>query len=370
MNMNSISRTYVIVLVVLLSLCMQTTAVAQTRFHVEASRPAIVRDEPDSGGELLMRLTRGDKLNAVTAQQNGTFYHVSLPNGETGFVSRYVVRLHEGLASGVPEPGASFEPGSGLTNLELERAAFHLAVGTPKGYRILVREAYVSGYDPRLKIPSWVQYRLTKAKSEDDTFPRTDAFDEDAALPPQARATLEDYRNSGYARGHMSPADDARFSDSAEHDTNLLTNIAPQVGDTFNASIWKTLENRIRGWVKDRDDLTIIMGPVFESRDVVLTIERQPATERQMLYNVIGESDVAVPAAFFKIVIDARDPDNIDTLAFIIDHIETEPGPERDLARYLVSIDEIEEATGLEFLATFSEQVQDDVESEPAPALW
>ena len=44
----------------------------------------------------------------------------------------------------------------------------------------------------------------------------------------------------------------------AELESNLLTTIAPQIGATYNGSIWKTIENRVRGWVIDREDLTVI----------------------------------------------------------------------------------------------------------------
>ena len=60
--------------------CMFGVAHGQ-EFYVEASRNAIVRDEPNSGGEQLLRLERGHQLNAVTGQQTSSFYHVFLPNG-------------------------------------------------------------------------------------------------------------------------------------------------------------------------------------------------------------------------------------------------------------------------------------------------
>jgi endonuclease G len=217
-----------------------------------------------------------------------------------------------------------------------------------------------------------VQYRLTRARSEDNSFPRSDAFEEDAEFPPQARATLDDYAavSSDYARGHMAPADDMRWSESAEGQSNLLTNIAPQIGQTFNGSIWKTIENRVRSWVMDREDLTIICGPVFESRPRVYPIARQPQTERQKLYNVVGENDVAVPTAFFKIVVDMRNQQSPNLLAFLVPHIETQPGPERRIETYLTSVDRIEELSGLDFLTNLPDNVQEEIESVVAAAPW
>ena len=341
-------------------------------FYVEASRNAIVRDLPDRDSESRLRLERGDQLNAVTDEQTNRFYNVFLPNGEVGWVSSYVVRLHEGRAPEPPDVAVMPGVGGGLTTNERVYAEFHLAMGKPRGYKEIIREGYVVGYDPMLKIPVWMQYRLTRTRSQDNSFPRTDAFEEDAVVPPQARATRDDYEGLGgtYVRGHMAPAEDMRWSESAEEQSNLLTNIAPQIGSSFNGSIWKTIENRVRSWVMDREDLTIICGPVFEARQRVQQIERQPETERQKLYNVIGENNVAVPTAFFKIVVDMRNQLNPDILAFLVPHIETVPGPERRIETYLTSVDRIEELTGLDFLTNLPMNVQENIESIMAMNPW
>ena len=348
--------------------------VDQPRYYVQASRTAIVRAEPDGNARMLLRLQRGDRLNAVTGEQTDSFYHVVLPNGDNGWVSRYVVRLHRGVAAeSVPSPtGADVATGTGLTARQREYAAFHLAVGVPRGYTVLVREGYVAAYDPSLKIPVWVQYRLTRERSENDTHPRSNAFDEDAELRPQARATLGDYAavSTDYVRGHMAPAADMRWSESAERASNLLTNIAPQIGATYNGSIWRTIEDRIRVWILARGDLTVICGPVFSSRPSTVQINRQPVTLRQKVFNVIGENDVAVPSAFFKIIVDARDPEHPDVLAFLVPHIATELGPERSVETHLTSVDRIEELTGLDFLGSLSEQVQREVEAVVPGAPW
>ncbi len=341
-------------------------------FHIQASRNAIVREQPNSASDPLLRLQRGDQLNAVTAQQTDRFYNVFLPDGHTGWVSSYVVRLHNGPATNAPDVAVVPGVGGGLTTQERAYAALHLAIGKPTGYKEIIRQGYALAYDPKLKIPVWVQYRLSKEQSEDDTHERTDDFDEDGELPPQARATLEDYSavSSDYVRGHMAPANDMLWSENAELQSNLLTNIAPQIGNHYNGSIWKTIENRVRAWVKDRPDLTIICGPVFQARPRVRTIQRQPVTERQQLFNVIGENDVAVPTAFFKIVVDMQNPQNPDVLAFLVPHIDTVAGPERNIETYLTSVDRIEELTGLNFLTNLSTNVQDNIESVVPTSPW
>ncbi len=341
------------------------------RFHVEASRSAIVRDGHHLAATELLRLERGDNLDLVTTGQTERYYQVFLPDGGSGWVSRYVVRLHEGPAAGelvmALNPSATRTTGSASA---MEN--FHLAVGRPLGYEILENRGFVVGYNAQLKIPAWIQYRLTSQRSEAEVLERTDSFDEDSALPASARSTLTDYASvsSDYVRGHMAPADDMLWSAQAEAQANLLSNIAPQIGSGFNGSVWLRIENGVRRWVLAREDLTVIIGPVFEARSHLQSIDRQPDTENQMLYNVVGPGNVAVPTGFFKIIVDMRYLDAPDVLAFIVPHFDTVAGSEREIAQYLRSVDDIEALTGLDFLSGLPTAVQAAVESERSAGVW
>ena len=384
---------------VLLTLVFCGPAAAQ-EFHAVASRRAVVREQPDSQAVAVTRLDRGDQAACFTdperrqPEQRNRFYHVHLLDGRNGWVSRYRVRIVLGPpARPIPAPTES--------PIEAASRAFHLEIGPPVGYVELVNEGYVVGYDPRLKIPAWVQYRLTSEHLETDR-PRSNDFRADVRVKSPGRSTLNDYDTAAswelwetlglqpapsagpnYARGHMAPARDLARTDEIERSTYLLTNMAPQVHNGYNNGTWSSLERRVRGWVESRGDLTIIAGPVFFSSARLRTpavqeaerlqginetvVSAQPPTERQVLYNVVGAGEVAVPTAFFKVVVDPSNRDNPDVLAFLIPHYR-ETG--RHLESLLVSVDDIERLTGLDLLSAFPEAVQHRVEAEPAPALW
>lgn len=347
---------------------------AQQQYYVEASRNAIVRGDHNKNATPILRLERGNQLNVATPEQSDRFYNVFLPNGETGWVSSYVVRLYEGNAPDAAPIAVIPDVGGGLTTSEREYAEFHLAIGNPRGYKELIRKGFVIGYDPTRKIPLWVQYRLTRERSEDDTYPRPDAgaFDEDVEINITGRATLDDYASvsSDYVRGHLAPADDMRWDERAANESMLLTNMSPQIGPEFNNSVWKTLENRVRRWAIAREDITIICGPVFEARQTIEPIPRQNRTSRQMLYNVVGENDVAVPTAFFKIIVDMRNLQNPNVIAFLMPHIITTEGEERDIKNYITSVNNIEELTGLDFLTGLPDEVQEVIERRIAQDIW
>jgi endonuclease G len=68
-------------------------------------------------------------------------------------------------------------------------------------------------------------------------------FLEDLDIPEKFRAKLADYVKSGYDRGHMAPAGDAKYSQGAMDQTFLLSNIAPQVGNGFNRDCMYKITN-------------------------------------------------------------------------------------------------------------------------------
>ena len=56
---------------------------------------------------------------------------------------------------------------------------------------------------------------------------RTENFRPDPAVP-SGSAQLNDYKNSGYDRGHLCPAGDMTFNEQAMSETFYLSNMSPQ----------------------------------------------------------------------------------------------------------------------------------------------
>ncbi len=137
------------------------------------------------------------------------------------------------------------------------------------------------------KTPVYVAERLSR-----DTLlaarrqHRSDRFFADARLPQRERAELDDYRRSGYSRGHMAPAADMP-SEEAMAQSFSLANIVPQ-DPAQNAGAWAKIEQDTRRYVmRARGDVFVITGPVFDGA---------PRT--------IGAGRVAVPSHLFKLVYD------------------------------------------------------------------
>ena len=161
--------------------------------------------------------------------------------------------------------------------------------------------AYISSYDRRLRHPSWTAEHLTAASLQRPPGTKPDrsnsVFREDARIPEVFRARMADYFRSGYDRGHMVPAADAKSSQLAMDETFLLTNIAPQVGVGMNRDYWAHTEDFVRRLTSRFADLYVFTIPLYLPRQM-------PDGKFRVNYEVIGNPpNVSVPTHFAKVIL-------------------------------------------------------------------
>ncbi|WP_261665304.1 DNA/RNA non-specific endonuclease [Deinococcus sp. Marseille-Q6407] len=137
------------------------------------------------------------------------------------------------------------------------------------------------------RIPRLVVEVLTPAKLQGNVS-REDDFRADVRLPLNARADLNDYRGSGYDRGHLAPAADFKYSATAMSNSFLLSNIAPQE-PSFNQQAWNGLEDATRACAQQTGKLTVLTGTLGKSG------------------SLNGRGRVTIPASFFKMWTDGQD---------------------------------------------------------------
>jgi len=109
-------------------------------------------------------------------------------------------------------------------NKNIEKKVFtELAPGAGPAGQIIHNKYYTLSYNKQYKQANWVCYKLTSQMLKNKTG-RTDDFRPDAEAGAGAD-TPEDYKNSGYHRGHLCPAGDMKFSAEAMSETFVMTNI-------------------------------------------------------------------------------------------------------------------------------------------------
>lgn len=318
-----------------------------------ASRPATLKAEPRADAPILLQVASQDTLALIEDQQTAGYYHARAGVGApSGWIYRTFVRRHPGDAAVTSAAGAA--RGAGADLAAGEDPYRHLVLGEPRVLYRVARDGYAVGFDARLRIPLWVQYEL-RPEDLDGPARRLSHFSVDPALPGDVQGRHDDYTNSGYARGHLAPAEDMSRSARIMAESFLITNVCPQIQDGFNSGVWSGLEGRIRGWVAQRGALTVITGPVF-----------QPSG-RTVSYGLIGEHDLAVPSAFFKIVVDPRPQGGPEALAFLMPNEDCRG---EGLEEFLTTIDAIEAQTGLDLLSALPDAQEAALEAERAGAIW
>ncbi|RXK54743.1 DNA/RNA non-specific endonuclease [Oleiharenicola lentus] len=213
--------------------------------------------------------------------------------------------------------------------------------------RVLANLGYVAGYSDTLGNPLWAAYRLHDIEPS-ATPERPDEFSLD--LRTSARIEPGDYARSGYDRGHLAPnfAIASRYGAAAQRETFLMSNIIPQK-HALNAGLWKQLEQRIANSYPARfGEVWVIAGPVFGPK---------PEKLRRR---------VAVPESCFMIIVDESDG-RVRATAYLFPQDTPEGGRLDD---FLVSIDELEHRTGLDFLPELPDAAEDVLEARRAERAW
>ena len=235
-----------------------------------------------------------------------------------------------------------------------------------------------------LRVPHWVAQELRvwepppADRNDDevwclDTLKSRPKWFTDADLFSSGVAPNDDsYRNSGFDRGHMAmKLLVERVGQDAAYNTHTVLNAIPQ-RPKFNQGIWKNLELLTGAWAQTYRQIWVIQGPVFYDLETLSWIGDE------------GEREVAIPDAAFKIVLRfkteaekeetaARDREAPQVLAFLYPQLGPGYfGSSKDYRheRFLVSIDEIEELTGLDFKPSDDPRIERRVERQRATNLW
>ena len=159
-------------------------------------------------------------------------------------------------------------------------------------HRALCYDAFAILHSGESKTPVFVAEKLNKTVIADTHEKRTNRFFADARLRSAERATLEDYKGSGYDRGHMAPAGDMPTAQAMAQSFSLA-NMVPQAPE-HNRGVWaKSVEAATRKYAaRATGDVYVITGPVY-----VPSIALSPG---------MGPGQVRVPKYLFKLVYDEQ----------------------------------------------------------------
>lgn len=199
---------------------------------------------------------------------------------------------------------------------------------------------YSFGWSQKDRLALWIAYPLCSMYTVKKVN-RTDAWSLDPLLGELSSAPFGGYAGS-YARGHQVPSADRLCCYDANAQTFYGTNMTPQL-NAHNEGIWVNLENKVRNIANSSDTTYVVTGVMVSSS----------SRKEQDSY---GES-VTIPDAYFKAVLRYSKGSTLgswNAAGFYLEHRSYSEGLGK---QHSMSIDELEEITGLDFFVNLPAKV-------------
>jgi endonuclease G len=226
---------------------------------------------------------------------------------------------------------------SDIVKLEIPKTNSNDIIVMHLGYSLVYNEPHEQA--------TWVAYELTKSETT-KLYERTDKFIPDPYVKTNT-ANGKDYAGSGFDRGHLAPASDMGWSATAMAESFYYSNISPQTA-SFNRGIWKKLEEQVRNWAVEYEKVYVVTGPVLKTG--------LPS---------IGANNVSVPNYFYKVVLDYTQQE-IKGIGFILPNT----GSSLPLQSYAVTIDSVENFTGIDFFPLLPDNQEEITEKTLCLNCW
>jgi len=241
----------------------------------------------------------------------------------------------------------SENPLKSVVSKTVQTASFDFLPAIAPDDEIIKHTAYTLCYAEKYEQAKWVAYHLTSEMvNNTEGEERTNNFRIDKEVPTGS-ASPDDYKKSGYDRGHLCPAGDMTWSEQTMSESFFMSNMSPQA-PAFNRGIWKKLEGDVREWAKQNEEIYVVAAGVLE--DSLPTI---------------GLDKVAVPRYYYKVILDYKLPE-YKAIAFVLPN----EGSKQSVFDFAVSIDSVEHLTGIDFFPALPDSLQDYLESHVDITKW
>lgn len=226
---------------------------------------------------------------------------------------------------------------------------------------------YALEWDNTKRHANWVAFTFDTTTSADNVK-RTDAWSVDPKLPAEMQVQESDHTNDGFDRGHLCASEDRVYLKEANDQTFYYSNISPQLKD-FNGGFWRKLETRVQTWGRSTADG--VYDKVYVTKGGTLnkllknfngtTVDGGTPTTDANGFTIHG---LACPEYYFMAVLSQKD-DVFHAIAFLVPHKEgmTRNPSSDELKEYVVSVDKLEEETGIDFFCNLPDVLENEVEA-------
>ncbi len=221
------------------------------------------------------------------------------------------------------------------------------AAKAPDNY-LIERPQYTLSYNHSKGESNWVAWHIDR---QDLGGADRGKFRPDPDLPADWQITPNDYRGSGYDRGHVCPSGDRTNSREDNDATFYMSNMLPQTAE-LNRAVWADAENGIRDIVKQGNEVYVIAGGAGNAA-------------------TIDGGKVVVPKVCWKVAVilpeGTKDLSRINAqtrvLAIAMPNVTSEQLKNGDWRKYIVTTKKISDAIGMDFFPALPAKLRDTLES-------
>jgi DNA/RNA endonuclease G (NUC1) len=277
---------------------------------------------------------------------------------ETGLVTLDTLKIRQYLDNRKKGEGASLAVADeykqwDITKENISSSVTNCAdinsIGWPSNFtKNFCRKGYSFGFAVKKKMCLWAMYTVILNRPIPKIPRGIDKWQSDPEIAQEHQVNEKFFAQNEYDKGHLIRRTDAMWSDTAVNEIFLYSVCVPML-DVVNRKYWYELENLTSPSKietnRPEQKLIIISGPIYSSKTI---------------RNYRGIADI--PDSFYRIIFN---PLLKKASAWIIPNAKI--NGVFNLSDYLVSVDKIENLTGLDFFNMYSLSEQESIEKMPYP---
>ena len=236
---------------------------------------------------------------------------------------------------------------------------------------------YAYEWDNSMKHVAWAAFYFDATTSKDVTG-RTDAWDVDSSLPVSMQTDNTFHTNDGFDRGHIVASEDRVYSKEANKQTFYYSNMSPQF-NSFNGIFWQKFERTVQTWGSSGgfDKLYVTKGGTLNHllKSYITTKKGNDGVYPSTNANGFTVKGLACPKYYYIAVLGVKG-DKYQAIAFKVEHRDdysydkVDNVPVADVKACALSIDELENFTGLDFFCNLPDGIEEEVEKSFSLDSW
>lgn len=240
---------------------------------------------------------------------------------------------------------------------------------------------YCLEYNPEKFHSRWVAFRFdADTRSKNTKRPDVDPFQDDPLLKNSQTIGYGGFgkkyvdelgisrdwggKSSQFDRGHICASADRLYDIEANNQTFYMTNMSPQLGD-FNQGYWNAFELYVQDIGRKSsfaDTLYVVKGGTIRDKETMGHILRNNGAK------------VVIPKHYFMALLAVKGSD-YKAIGFYMEHKEYgfkygSDVKKDQMSDKIVSIDELEKLTGIDFFHNLPDAIENKVEASSNPSEW